>query len=74
MSSCDIAAQSFQGLLEAYFRIKSQMVSKKEYLSGNEKSVPQVHHLSSLGKLTVPNGDSRDGYFCPTLTLMIYFI
>ena len=39
---------------------------------GIEKSVPRDHRLSSLGKPDVmPNGDPRDGFFYPTLTLMI---
>ena len=36
-----------------------------------EKSVPQDHRLSSLASLVMPNGDPRDGFFYPTLTLRI---
>ena len=48
------------------------MVSKKKiYFSCEgriEKSTPRDHSLSSLGK---SNGNPRDLFFCPTLTLMI---
>ena len=51
---CDIASQRIQELLKAYFKLKKTMVSKKRfhYLceGGIEKSVPQDHRLSSLGK------------------------
>ena len=33
-----------------------------------EKSVPRDHRLSSL---VMPNDDPREGFFYPTLTLMI---
>ena len=40
------------------------------YSAGLEKSVPldHCHHSASL---VMPNGDPRDGFFYPTLTLMI---
>ena len=37
----------------------------------NRKSVPRDHRLSPLTSLVMPNGDPRDGFFYPTLTLMI---
>ena len=53
-SSCDIASQRIQWLLEAYFNIKSQWWARKRihylYEDGIEKAVPHDHRLSSLGK------------------------
>ena len=50
------------------------MVSKKKnpllYEDRIEKSVPQDHRLSSAS-LVMPIGDPRDGFFYPTLRLMI---
>ena len=47
------------------------MVSKKKIHllceDGIEKSVPSDYHLSSL----MPNVNPREGFFYPTLTLMI---
>ena len=64
---CKVASERIQGLLEAYLKIKKQWWARTIiYYScegGIEKSVPQ--------DLRFPNGDPRDGFFYPTLTLMI---
>ena len=61
-SSCEIASSRYQGPLEAYLKKKKKQNKKKNNSSQQEKkihyscesrtekSVPQDHHLSSLGK------------------------
>ena len=39
---------------------------------GIEESVPHDYRLSSLCKPTTPIGHAMDGFFYPTLTLLIY--
>ena len=64
-----------QGLLEAYFTIKSQRCARKRihYLCDGQIEKPSLviticHRLASLMML---NGDHWDGFFYPTLTLVI---
>ena len=72
-SQSDIASQRIQGLLDAYFRLKSQWWARKRihYLCecGIEKSMFTItvwHHLASL---MMPIGDPWDWFFYPILTL-----
>ena len=72
--SCYVASRHIQNLLGAFLNVKIQylMVSKKiiHYSCevGIEKFVLCNHNLLSLVML---NGDPRDGFFCPSLTVMI---
>ena len=54
---CVIASERIMAILETYFKIKKTVLSKKNiayYINSCEgrieKSFPQDHHLSSLGK------------------------
>ena len=75
-SSCEIASQHFQGLQEAYFKIKSQWWVRKRihYLCEGriQKFVPQDHRLSSLSMPRDAICDPRAGFFYPTLTSIFW--
>ena len=52
------------------------MVSKKKNQScedGIEKSIPR-NHCHNSARILMPKSDLLEGYFCPTLTLMIDMI
>ena len=62
--SCHVASKHIQDFLGAFFKHKMRhvMVSKKN------PAITVCHHSASL---VMPNGDPRDRFFYPTLTLMI---
>ena len=72
-SSSDIVPQRIQELLQAYFEIENNVVLNGE--QGREPvwyeklslGITICHHLASL----VKNGDPQDGFYYPTLTLMM---
>ena len=72
-TSFEIASKGIQGLLEADFKMNKTVVSKKIYSREGRIENPSLgitvfYHLASL---VIPNGDPRDRFSHPTLTLMI---
>ena len=72
MYSCNLV---YSGLPKAYFKIKNsgeqEKIIRYSYEGRIEKSDHRDHRLSYSASLVMPNGDPRDGFFYPTLTLMI---
>ena len=70
-----IESKRIQGLLEAYLKVKKNVLSKKmnpvsceDRIENPSLGITICHHSASL---VMPDGDHGDGFIYPTLTLMI---
>ena len=64
--------------MEAYFEIKKKISGEQEKYTiiraraGKKNPSLEITICHHSAYLVMPNGDPRDGFFYPTLTLMIY--